>query len=64
MYFFSLSIHDKGGFITNLYRTYINGVLGERNAINRIKNSFPRVHMKTYSQTHKLTGQQEKMKLL
>ena len=51
--YFSLSIHEKGGFITNLYRTSIHGVSSERNAINRIQNLFPRVHLKKkkYSQT-------------
>lgn len=44
--YFSLSMHEKGGFIRNVYRTYINGVLWERNTINRTKNSFPRVRMK------------------
>lgn len=39
-------MHRKGGFIRNVYRTYINGVLWERNTINRTKNSFPRVRMK------------------
>lgn len=43
---------DKGEFITNLYRTYTNGVLWEKDTVNRIKNSFLRVHMKKYPQTH------------
>lgn len=36
--YFPLSIHEKGGFLTNLYRTYINGVSWERNTVSRIKN--------------------------
>lgn len=57
--YFSLSIHEKGGFITNLYRTSIHGVSSERNAINRIQNLFPRVHLKKKN-THRLSTAREK----
>lgn len=60
--YFSLSIHEKGGFITNVYRTSIHGVSSERNAINRIQNLFPRVHLKKKILTDSV--QQEKRKPL